>query len=133
MATQDLTVGGSAQPYNGHSPVSVVPFEYDATVNAAASGDDLKLLALPVGALVLGVDITISSAEGTDTADFGFAAAGTTIANSTTITAGTIQFATPTYIGTTTGGIWMHTDAAFSTCVLTGKVAVVYANLDPQP
>jgi hypothetical protein len=132
MATQDLTVGGTAQPHNGHNPVSVIPFSYSAVDNPAASGDDLKLVALPEGALCLAVKINITTAEGTDTGDFGFAAAGVTIDEAVTLTAQTLTFLTPTYIPAS-GGLWLHADAAFSTLVLDGHMLVAYTNLDPQP
>ena len=128
MATQDLTTGGTAQPWNAHEAVSIVPFSYSAVDNPAASGDDLKVLALPEDALLIGLLITVTAGEGTDTIDIGFAAAGTTVKNSWTIATGDIDFVTPTRIPAS-GGVWIHADAALTTLELEGKAVVAYTNL----
>lgn len=132
MATIDVTSGNSAQPYTGHSPVSVLDFSYSAVTHPAASGDDVLMLDLPTNAIVLGGYVTITTAEtAADTGDFGLLANGTELASNFALNAtGTTNFtvAAPLLVAAG-GGLWLNADAALAQVVLNGKLIVVYTNL----
>lgn len=104
MANHDLTTGFSVEafPYKGGERFYVQYRELDCATTNLTSGDDYNLMVIPEGALVLGVNYEIVTAEGAaDSFDLGYTGALNTFYNDAdaNATAGTRvgTYVTPLY------------------------------------
>lgn len=130
MADLDLSVGSAVQPWGGGAePVTVIDFTYSGVDDPqTAVGGDIKLVALPVGSVILGGYCNVTTADGeTATGDFGVASGGTGLASNVDLNAtGYTAFAAGQVVTAATGGVWLSPDHDLENVVLSGRVVVAF-------
>lgn len=130
MADIDLSVGGTGQPWGGGAEfVTVMDFSYSAVTDPqTAAGGDVKLIALPVGSVILGGYVNVTTAEGgVATGDFGVASAGTGLASNVNLNAtGYTAFAAGQVVTAAAGGLWLSPDNDIDAVVCSGRIVVAF-------